>query len=72
MPTFVKLSKVNINGNMVGPIFVNAELIVAMFLDPLYSNNITNVVTESSAILFVKETPEQIMSLIKVHDASKR
>lgn len=72
MPKFAKLTKVNTNGQNVGTVYVNVDMIVAMFVDPLYDSKFTNLITESTAIILVKETPEQIIQgfVVEMNDAS--
>lgn len=60
MADFVKLTRMNAMGKVVGPVFVNREMIVV--LSPL--NDVvpmTDITTESTSMLLVKETPEEII-----------
>lgn len=60
MVDFVKLTRMNAMGKVVGPVFVNREMIV--MLSP--SNDVvpmTDITTESTSMLLVKETPEEII-----------
>ena len=60
MTDFVKLTRMNAMGKVVGPVFVNREMIVV--LSPL--NDVvpmTDITTESTSMLLVKETPEEII-----------
>ena len=67
MTDFVKLTRMNAMSKVVGPVFVNREMIVA--LSP--SNDVvpmTDITTESTSMLLVKETPEEIIqaSIIQI------
>ena len=57
---FIKLTRMNAMGKEVGPVFVNKEMIVA--LSPSVGGpKLTDITTESNAMLLVKETPEEII-----------
>lgn len=65
MTDFVKLTRMNAMGKVVGPVFVNREMIV--MLSP--SNDVvpmTDITTESTSMLLVKETPEEIIKAPEV------
>jgi hypothetical protein len=60
MVDFIKLTRMNAMGKEVGPVFVNKESIVA--LSPsINGSKMTDVTTGSSALLLVKESPEEII-----------